>query len=292
MIRKEVGIEQFVPPRALYQDIVRAALMEDVGHGDITTACTIDPEESTSAKIVAKEPGVLAGLFVAREAFLQMDPEARFPISIAEGTLFDKGSVLLEIRAGTNPILMAERVALNFLQRLCGIATLARQYCRETEGTKCRVVGTRKTTPNMRILEKYAVRAGGCLNHRFSLSDGILIKDNHIAACGNITRAVQAARQNAPHGLKIEVEVTSQEEMKEAVAAGADAILLDNMDPAEIREALQAARQMAPSILVEASGGITLKNVRQFAETGVDILSSGELTHSFKSIDLSLKIKL
>lgn len=286
------GIEQFAPPRLFYRDIVKSALMEDAGHGDITTSCTLMADAPGQAEIIAKEEGRVAGLFVAREAFLQVDPEIEFPAAKEEGFNFKKGDILLGIRGRISSILLAERVALNFLQRLCGIATLSWRYCQRIQGKGCRVVGTRKTTPNLRILEKYAVRAGGALNHRFSLSDGILIKDNHIAACGGIAQAVKRDRQMAPHTLKIEVEVTDIAELKEAISAGADAVLLDNMDPDKIRDAVAVARKMKPAVILEASGGINLENIDLYADTGVDVISSGALTHSFKSIDLSLKIKI
>ena len=285
-------IKPFVPPPLLYRDIVKSALMEDAGHGDITTSCTLNTDATGQAEIIAKEEGLLAGLFVAREAFLQVDPEIEFPAAKEEGFNFRKGDILLGIRGRISSMLLAERVALNFLQRLCGIATLSWRYCRRIRGKRCRIVGTRKTTPNLRILEKYAVRAGGALNHRFSLSDGILIKDNHIAACGGVTAAVRGVRQKAPHTLKIEVEVTGIDQLKEAITAGADAVLLDNMEPDEIRAAVALAKGLNPEIILEASGGISLENIDRYADTGVDVLSSGALTHSFKSIDLSLKVKL
>ncbi len=282
----------FIPPRMLYRHIVNSALMEDVGHGDITTACTVDRDTTGTGRIIAKESGVLAGLFVALEAFRQVDQGLSFDNIAEEGTRFEKGHCLLEIKGRVSSILMAERVALNFLQRLCGIATLAAALCKRIEGTGCRVVGTRKTTPNLRILEKYALRAGGAFNHRFSLSEGILIKDNHIASCGGITSAVASARQKAPHTLRIEVEVTDLDELKEAVQAGADLLLLDNMSPEQVKEASALARKLNPGILLEASGGINQDNILEYAQSGVNIISSGSLTHSFKSIDLSLKITL
>ncbi len=286
------GLKSFIPQRLLYADTVRAALMEDAGHGDITTSCTMERDQTAHARIIAKEEGILAGLFVAMEAFRQVDGELSFGETMEEGAHFRKGEILLTVTGRASTLLVAERVALNFLQRLCGIATLARRFCESLQGTTCRIVGTRKTTPNLRILEKYALRAGGAMNHRFSLSDGILIKDNHIAACGGITQAVTAARRKAPHTLKIEVEVTDLSGVKEAIDAGADALLLDNMTPAQAREAVKRARGLNPGILLEASGGITLENARNYAESGVDVISSGSLTHSFKSIDLSLKITI
>ena len=257
-----------------------------------TTRGIVDPSKNGQAEIIAKQDGILAGQFVAKEAFSQVDPGIVFEMAHEEGRPFSRGDILLLIKGRLCSILMAERVALNFLQRLCGIATLASMYVSAVSGFRCRVVGTRKTTPCLRFLEKYALRAGGAMNHRFSLSDGVLIKDNHISACGGITEAVRRARESAPHTLKIEVEVSDMEQLREAVLAGADAILLDNMDPEQTGEAVKAARQMKPGVILESSGGITLENIRQYAETGVDIISSGSLTHSYRSVDLSLKVKL
>lgn len=292
MTSRAQDIRGFIPPPALYQDVVKAAIQEDLGHGDITTACTIDPDIKGKARIMAKEKGVLAGLFVSMEVFRQVDPELSFSEIREEGTLFESGDVLLYISGGASSLLMAERVALNFLQRLCGIATLSRRYAQRIKDTGCRVVGTRKTTPNLRILEKYAIRVGGAGNHRFSLSDGILIKDNHISACGGIRHAVAAAKAKAPHPLKVEVEVTSLDQMREAIETGADAVLLDNMGTDQVKQAVELAKKMKPGIILEASGGINLDNIHAYAATGVDIVSSGSLTHSFRSIDLSMKIAI
>lgn len=278
------------PASMLYTDMVKAALREDINHGDVTTVSTIPAGQQANAVIIAKEPCNVAGIFVAVEVFRQMDREVEFAHAASEGARLDAGEILLECRGDCAALLMAERVALNFLQRMCGIATLTARFVAAVQGTGCRVVDTRKTTPGLRILEKYAVRAGGGSNHRFDLSDGILIKDNHIAACDSVTTAVWHARAAAPHTLGIEVEVTDMQELKEAVDAGADAILLDNMSCDILEEAVKVARAGRPDIILEASGGINLENIRMVAETGVDIISCGALTHSAPASDLSLRL--
>ena len=279
------------PPPFLYRDIVSRAIREDLNHGDITTSCTIPARQRAEAVIVAKEPCVVAGVFVAKECFLLLDSRVEFVAEAQEGSRVETGGIILECRGDCASLLASERVALNFLQRMCGTATLASRFAQAVSGTGCRVVDTRKTTPGLRILEKYAVRIGGCYNHRFDLSDGILIKDNHIAACGgSVKEAVSRARVNAPHGLRIEVEVSSLPELKEALDAGAEAVLLDNMDCAELEEAVRYARGRQPGIILEASGGVTLENVRDIAKTGVDIVSTGALTHSARAVDLSMRI--
>ena len=278
------------PEPILYASVIEAAIREDLNHGDITTAVTIPPGQEARAMIVAKEHCVAAGLFVAMDIFRLMDSQIMFSRVASEGSRCEPGDVLLECRGDCAAILIAERPALNFLQRMCGTATLTAKFVKAVSGLDCRIVDTRKTTPGLRILEKYAVRAGGGFNHRFDLSDGILIKDNHIAACGSVSAAVTRARRNAPHTLKVEVEVTDVSELREAIDAGADAALLDNMDCDQLAEAVKFARSGRPSMLLEASGGVTLQNVREIAETGVDIISSGALTHSAPASDLSLRI--
>ncbi len=279
------------PPPFLYRDIISRAIREDLNHGDITTSCIIPAGQRATAVIVAKEPCVVAGVFVAKECFLSLDSKAEFLTEAREGSRVEAGGLLLECRGDCACLLAGERVALNFLQRMCGTATLASRFAQAVSGTGCRVVDTRKTTPGLRILEKYAVRTGGCFNHRFDLSDGILIKDNHIAACGgSVKEAVSRARVNAPHGLRIEVEVSSLPELEDALDAGAEAVLLDNMDCTELEEAVRYARDRKPGIILEASGGVTLENVRDIAKTGVDIVSTGSLTHSARAVDLSMRI--
>ncbi len=281
-----------IPPLKpyLYRPLVAAALEEDIGHGDVTTQLTISPEAAGVGVILAKEHGIVAGLFVAEEVFRQVDPDLDFVPHAKEGDLVDPERTLCEVRGRLASILTGERVALNFMQRMMGIATATSHYSAAVDGLGCRVVETRKTTPGLRVLEKYSVRVGGGYNHRFNLSDGILIKDNHIAAVGSVHDAVTKAKKSAPHTLLVEVEVTSLDELKEALDAGADAVLLDNMGVEQLKEAVSYSKKTRPEVMLEASGGITIENIRQVAETGVDIISSGALTHSVKAIDLSLEI--
>ena len=279
-------------PRILFEEIVRRALLEDLGEGDVTTRSCVSPDVSAQARIVAKEEGLLAGLFVAEEVFHQLDPGLVLTKKSREGGFFSPGDVLLTIEGRAWSILQGERVALNFLQRMCGIATLTRKYVNRIKGKDCRIVGTRKTTPGLRCLEKYAIRVGGGFNHRFCLSDGVLIKDNHISACGSIREAIERARANAPHTLRIEVEVTDEKELREAISAGADVIMLDNMSISNMIECVRITKNLAPHVIIEASGGVTLDNVAEISATGVDVISSGALTHSYKSIDLSLKLNI
>ncbi len=279
-----------IPPRFLYGPIVSAALREDLEHGDITTTLTIPKDMAGSAVIVSKEDTVIAGVFAAREAFLHLDPEARFFDVCEEGETRRPHEVVMGVKGRLSAILQAERVALNFLQRLSGVASLTRAFATQLAGLSCAVTDTRKTTPGLRILEKFAVLAGGGKNHRFGLSDGVLIKDNHIAACGSVQSAVTRARKGTPHTLLIEVEVSSTESLEEAVKAGANAVLLDNMTPDEVREAATFARSLKKDIVLEASGGINLTNVRAYGEAGVDIVSVGALTHSARARDLSLRV--
>lgn len=263
------------------------ALSEDIGPGDITTEALVSPRIKGKAEIIAKERLVLAGIDVAGEVFRQMNPDVLFSARHGDGYELSKGTVIATIEGLLASLLTAERVALNLLQRLSGIATLAREYVREIEGTKARIVDTRKTTPGLRALEKYAVRVGGGKNHRFGLFDGILIKDNHIAAVGSIKEAVNRAREFAPHTMKIEVETENLEQVKEALAAGTEIIMLDNMDTKTMKEAVRLIKGKA---LVEASGGINLSNVREAAEAGVDFISVGAITHSASAMDISMEI--
>ena len=221
---------------------------------------------------------------------MQMDPDIQFKEIREEGSEVSSGDAVMGLYGKLAAILQAERVALNFLQRLCGIATLTGDFVKELSGLPCRLVDTRKTTPGIRLLQKYAVRVGGGHNHRYGLSDGLLIKDNHITACGSIKESITRARAKAPHTLLLEIEVTGIEELEEAIGAGADAVLLDNMDPATLKDAVSLARRLKPRIILEASGGIRLENVREIAQTGVDIISVGLLTHSAGASDLSLRV--
>lgn len=270
-------------------DIVRLALAEDVGIGDITTFLVVDSEITARAEIMARQDMVVAGMEAARRTFEQVDDSIKFDRMVNDGDLIDSGAIMGGVSGPAGSILTAERVALNFLMRLSGVATLTARFVGMVRAHNVKIVDTRKTTPGMRALEKAAVRAGGGGNHRFGLFDGVLIKDNHIAAAGSITHAVTRAKAGAPHTIKIEVEVEDLEELEEAIEAGADAVLLDNMAPAEMRKAVAMAKGR---VLLEASGGVTLDTVGQAAASGVDIISIGALTHSAPAVDISLNFLL
>lgn len=265
--------------------IIRRALEEDVGPGDITTAATVSGERPGTAEFLAKEDFILAGLGVVRETFNQVDPKVCLLAQAKDGDPIRKGEVFASLEGPARSLLQGERVALNFLQRLSGIATQTRRFAEALQGTSSAVVDTRKTTPGLRVLEKYAVRVGGGRNHRFNLADGILIKENHIVAAGGISAAVTGARAAAPHTLKIEVETRTLAEVREALEVGADIILLDNMS---LEMVCHAVKEIQGRALVEASGGITLETVRPLAEAGVDFISVGALTHSSRAVDISL----
>jgi nicotinate-nucleotide pyrophosphorylase (carboxylating) len=269
------------------ETFIRHALAEDIGSGDVTTCAVIPEETKGSARIIAKEPLVVAGTQVAQRVFLLVDPSLNVGIRQQDGSDARPGDVLLEVAGGVSAMLMAERTALNFLQRLSGIATLTRAFVERVAGTSARILDTRKTTPGWRLLERAAVRAGGGCNHRFGLYDGVLIKDNHIAAVGGVRPAVAAIRRKIPHTLKIEVEVETLDQLEEAIAVGADVVLLDNMAPALM---VEAVRRAGGRITLEASGGISLDNVKEVAETGVNLISVGALTHSARAIDISMEI--
>jgi len=272
--------------------IVDLALAEDTSHGDITSEALIPPDLSGKASLLVKDKGILAGIEVAGRVFQRVDPSLEIDILIKDGAAIKPGDIAGTIVGSVISILKAERVALNFLQRLSGIASLTAQYVAETSGLAARIVDTRKTTPGMRLLEKYAVRMGGGHNHRMHLGDAVLIKDNHIAALRamgmNIKDIVARARQNAPAGITIEVEVTNAKEARDALKAGADIIMLDNMSVNEMR---QVVNLISGQTKLEASGGITLDNVHQVAMMGVDIISIGALTHSFRALDISLELE-
>ncbi|TAL15738.1 carboxylating nicotinate-nucleotide diphosphorylase [bacterium] len=269
--------------------VIRAALTEDIGPGDVTTLSTVPEKTRATAFLVAKEDLRLAGLRGFTRVFELLDPcGVTFTLHKKDGDEVLSGETILEAEGPARILLTGERVALNLLQRLCGIATMTSKWVKELEGTGAKLADTRKTTPGFRALEKYAVRVGGGVNHRFGLFDGVLIKENHIRASGSITNAVKSARQSAHHLLKIEVEVTNLDELREALFAGADAVLLDNMDLPTMAEAVAIAKGKA---LVEASGGMSLPRLREVAETGVDIISAGALTHSAPASDLSLLFK-
>jgi nicotinate-nucleotide pyrophosphorylase (carboxylating) len=269
--------------------LVAHALSEDIGRGDVTTRLTVPAAARAGAVLVQKSPGLLAGSPVFEAVFAVHAPGA---VSIhwlsAEGSAGSRRDVAL-LSGPARALLTAERVALNFLQRLSGVATLARQATEAVAGTGAVVLDTRKTTPGLRLVEKYAVRVGGATNHRFGLDDGVLIKDNHIAASGGIRLAVAEARAGCPPGLKVEVEVADLAGLDEAIAAGADIVMLDNMSPAEVRAAVQRA---AGRVQLEASGGLTPDNLHAYAEAGVDYLSIGALTHSARAVDFSLELTL
>ncbi len=268
--------------------LIDMALAEDIGPGDITTDHLIDPEMEGNGQIVAKEPAVLAGLQIAREVFQKLDPSVRVASEFKDGDHVSVGAVVLSVQGTLRGLLTGERTALNFLQRLSGIATHVRTYVEALAGSSVRLVDTRKTTPGWRVLEKYAVRVGGGRNHRMALYDGVLIKDNHIAACGGIHKAVERLRNETSHLVKIEVETSSLDQVKEAINAGADIIMLDNMDIPMIERAVEMIGDKA---LVEVSGNVTLKTLRALADTGVDIISAGALTHSAPNVDLSMRIE-
>ena len=272
--------------------LVRAALDEDGAFRDVTTGALVPPDQRGRGVFIAKSDGVIAGLPVAEAAFVCIDPEVEFAASIDDGAWVENGRVFAEVSGSLASILSAERVALNFLQRLSGVATSTRALTDAVAGKGVRVIDTRKTTPGLRALERYAVRLGGGGNHRFNLSDGILIKDNHIAAGRarglSIADVVRAARDGSPHTLRIEIEVETYEEAVEALEGGADVILLDNMPPDEMARVVRLTKGRA---LTEASGGVTIDNIRAIAEAGVDLISSGSITHSAKALDISLEIE-
>ena len=268
------------------QPLIHLALAEDIGTGDITSETTIPADAMSEAALVAKADGILAGLPIAALVMRTVDSRIQFRPLLNDGLPVTPGERLADISGPARSLLTAERTALNFLQRLSGIATTTARYVQAVAGTKTHIVDTRKTAPGHRVLDKYAVRAGGGSNHRFNLSDGVLIKDNHIAAVGGITAAIQAARAGAPHTVKIECEVVNLAMAQQAVEAGADIILLDNMSLEEMRACVDL---IAGRALTEASGNITLERLRAIADCGVDLISSGALTHSVQALDISLE---
>ena len=267
-------------------------LAEDIGRGDITTRACVPPDVSGLGKFLAKEDLVICGLAVAEAVFFHLDAEnPELESNYEDGDAVKSGTVFAALRGFADVLLTGERVALNLLQRLSGVATLTRQYVEAIKGTNAKIVDTRKTTPGLRMLEKYAVTVGGGANHRFGLDDGVLIKDNHIALAGGVKEAVRAAKESVGHLHKIEVEISNWGQLSEAVKAGADILLLDNQTPEETRKLVEMARDLNPNILLEASGGMNLDTVRSFAEVGVDLISVGKLTHSAKAVDISFKIQ-
>jgi len=271
----------------LIDKIVEQALLEDIGTGDITTEFIIPSNLKAKGIIKISEEGVVAGLDIVCLIFKKVDSEIVFQEKIKDGTKVARGKVLAEISGSARTILKGERVALNFLQRMSGIATITSKFCQEVKDLPVRIVDTRKTTPGLRILEKYAVLMGGGYNHRFGLYDAVLIKDNHIAVAGGIKSAVNSVRKQISHTIKIEVEVENLSQLQEALEMKVDIIMLDNMDLDTMKEAVKMAKGKA---IIEASGGITLEKVRKIAQTGVDLISIGVLTHSVKSLDISMEI--
>jgi nicotinate-nucleotide pyrophosphorylase (carboxylating) len=268
--------------------MVQSALAEDVGSGDVTSIPIISPSTHLVGQFRVKAPGIIAGLAVVGEVFAQVDSRITFTPLVAEGSPVTVGAIVARVEGDGPGLLVGERVALNFLQRMSGIATLTRRYVEAVAGTHTQILDTRKTAPGLRVLDKLAVKLGGGTNHRIGLYDMVLIKDNHIEAAGGITRAVGLARAHA-HGLAVEVEVESLEQLDEALALGVDRIMLDNMSLDMMREAV---RRTAGRVALEASGNVTLNNVAQVAATGVDLISVGALTHSVSALDISLDIRL
>ena len=280
------------PDPKIVQRIVEAALLEDGARSDVTTKAVVPEGQVGRAAIIAKEGGVLAGLPVSAAVFAALDQTVRFAPLVPDGSVISPGDRLVEIEGALSPILSGERVALNFLQQLSGVATATHKLVEAVAGLNVRIVDTRKTTPGLRELERYAVRLGGGQNHRFNLSDGVLIKDNHIAAARDrdlaIAQVVELTRRNVAHTFRVEIEVTTPDEGREALAAGADALLLDNMSVADMR---QVVEDVGGRAITEASGGVSLDTVREIAETGVDLISVGGITHSAPALDLSLELE-
>lgn len=275
---------------ALFSQI-GAFLSEDLGRGDITTQSTVVRNTHARGRFIAKQAMTVAGLEAAEAVFSTLDAQQQLEAFVSDGDEVEAGKVIARTSGFADVLLAGERVALNLLQRLSGIATLTREYVRAIEGTSAVIVDTRKTTPGLRMLEKYAVLAGGGRNHRFGLDDGVLIKDNHIALAGGVGAAVERARKQVGHLHKVEVEVSTERDLREATGSGADIVLLDNLTPEETKRLVELARELAPAVTLESSGGITLENVRAYAEAGVDLISIGALTHSARAMDISFKIQ-
>ena len=271
----------------LIQETLVTALREDIGSGDLTTRATISNDTRATGQYTAKQGLVVAGIPVAQEIVRLIDPDLQFEMLAFDTTSVSSSAPLANVRGSARSILMVERTSLNILQRMCGIATLTRRYVDRIQGTRARVVDTRKTVPGLRVLDKYAVSCGGGMNHRMGLFDGILIKNNHLVFHSSVAQAIEQARRSLGHLVKIEVEVRDLGQLQTALAAGADVILLDNFNPAETRKAVEIVARRVP---LESSGGITLDNVRDFAEAGVDYISVGALTHSVPAVDIHLRV--
>ncbi|MCL0042195.1 carboxylating nicotinate-nucleotide diphosphorylase [Thermodesulfovibrionales bacterium] len=270
----------------LARETIRLAIYEDIGHGDITSSFIVPEDNQSAAEIVAKEDFLLAGMPFVREVFASVDPGVNIEVFFSEGSNIKKGDTIAKISGSGRSLLAGERISLNILQRISGVATMTRTYIERIKGSPAKITATRKTTPGMRFMERYGVVIGGGFNHRFGLYDGILIKDNHIKIAGGIKEAIRLAKR-ACHLLKVEVEVTNLSELNEALAADADVIMLDNMSIPAMKEAVKATRGRA---ILEASGNVDLENIRGIAETGVDIISSGAITHSARAVDISIKM--
>jgi nicotinate-nucleotide pyrophosphorylase (carboxylating) len=270
-------------------EIIELALKEDLSAGDITSERLIPSKSRSAAIILAKEEGVLAGIDVARRVFETIDSSLRFERRFEDGQMFKKNDSLAKIEGNSVSILKGERTALNFLQRMSGIATKTRKFVQAVEGTKTKILDTRKTTPGLRVLEKYAVKMGGGGNHRFNLSEMVLIKDNHLQIVGSVSEAVSRAKEKVGKGIRIEVETKSLDEVKEAVQSGADIVMLDNMPLEKIKEVVEWVRGRVP---LEVSGKVTLDKIRDISSLGVDYISVGSLTHSYKSLDVSLEFSV
>lgn len=266
-------------------------LKEDLGRGDITTQSIVRGGAKGRGRFLAKQDFVLCGLEISEAVFSALDNNITLESRVYDGETIASGTEFARIEGPAAVLLTGERTALNIMQRLSGVATITKAFVDRVEGTAARIVDTRKTTPGLRLLEKYAVTVGGGYNHRFGLDDGVLIKDNHIALAGGVRRAVELARRAVSHLMKIEVEVSNQAQLREAITATADVIMLDNMPVDEVRESVKMIRAQAPGAVIEASGGINLENVRLYAECGVDLISTGAITHSVAAVDVSLKIR-
>jgi nicotinate-nucleotide pyrophosphorylase (carboxylating) len=274
----------------LSEPLVRTALFEDLAHGgDLTTDAIVAPDRTACASIAARMPGIVAGTDVAVLAFRLLDPSIECAVHLADGQPVRVGEAIARIRGSARAILSAERTALNVLGRLCGIATATRALVDAIAGSRAKIADTRKTTPGLRALEKYAVRCGGGTNHRFGLDDAVLIKDNHLALAGSIHQAVAAVRARAGHMIKVEIEVDTLDQLREALEEPIDAVLLDNMS---VEQLAQAVRMVAGRVLTEASGGIALENAAAVARTGVDLISAGWITHSARALDVGLDVEL
>ncbi|MHA1584263.1 MAG: carboxylating nicotinate-nucleotide diphosphorylase [Promethearchaeota archaeon] len=268
--------------------IIQRAFQEDMNHGDITTDTLIPQGNVSEGFFLAKENGILAGISVVKRVFYLLNPDINIEFTKKDGEELKKGEIFGKIKGSTRDLLKGERTALNLLQHLSGIATLTKKFVEIIKGTKTRIADTRKTTVGLRVLEKYAVRVGGGKNHRFNLSDAVMIKDNHIKAVGGITKAITQARNEIPHTMTIEVEVASLDQLQEALNANPDIIMLDNMNIEEMKQAIETTNGQ---VILEASGNVSLDSVRQIAETGVNVISIGILTHSVKALDISMKLK-